>query len=185
MPPPRPLRRRPAPTRACASIVTRIPSSSGPGRTASRQPRATVMRASVGAEDVGDPAARAGRQGLVAEGVLEPFGRDALGRPVQREQREELARHAGQRPRAPDHVGLRSSEPGVERHVRVALVAEQQQRPEQVVEPTAARPDQEDPRRAQAPGRRRERARGRSHPWRRGGARCGHRRPRRPRALPP
>ena len=39
---------------------------------------------------------------------------------------------------------LRRTEPGVDRRARVALVTEQQQRAEQVVEPAAARADHED-----------------------------------------
>ena len=138
-----------------------------------------------GGEDVRDPAARAGRQGLVAERVLEPLGRDALRRRRAAGSRERSSPgRSRERARAADDVRLRRAEPGVDRHARVALVREQQQRAEQVVEPAAARRRSRGSGTARARARRRARARDRSRPWRPGVARRARRPPRRRRARP-
>ena len=78
-------------------------SRSGPGWTAIRQPRATVTWASVAAKTFETPRLVPAAQGLAVERVLEPARRDALGRAVEGEQRDDLAGRARQRPRAADH----------------------------------------------------------------------------------
>ncbi len=125
--------------------VTRSPDVRGRGgrRAGSRARR--VTRASAAAEDVRDAAARAGRQRLALQRVLEALGRDALGRAVHGQQGEEVAGRARQRARAADDVDPALAEVRVDLGARVALVAEQEHRAEQVIEPSAARADDDDP----------------------------------------
>ena len=82
-----------APQTLCQS-VTRTPLGSGPGWTAIRQPRATVTWASVAAKTFETPRLVPAGRVSSCERVLEPARRDALGRAVEGEQRDELAGRA-------------------------------------------------------------------------------------------
>ena len=72
------------------------------------------MRAVVGLEDVRDSAARPGLERLAAERVREPFGRHAHRRPVDREQRDEVARLPANRAPLADDMDVRLADDRVD-----------------------------------------------------------------------
>ena len=174
-----PLPEPPQPAATTASTAANAPTSSvpaghtdssrsGPGWTASRQPRATLTTASVAAKTFETPRLVPAGRVSSRSGYSSPLVVTPSAGPCTGSSETSLAGRARQGALAADHPDAVVVEVRIDRGARIALVAEQQERAEQVVEPAAARCRSRGCVRARARLRRRARARGRSRPWRRG-----------------
>ena len=114
-----------------------------PGRTAARTPRATVTGA-LGRRRRSRRPARAGSSVSPRNGIGESVGDDTCTRPVQREQRDQLARRTRERARRHARRGRVRGRAARRARARVALVTEQEQPCKQVVEAAARIGDDHD-----------------------------------------
>ena len=168
--------------RACDAVSRRLLSRAG--RTASRQPRSTVTRASRSAKTFETPRLVPGRRasrrgsGYASPSVVTPSRGPCRG---SSETSSPGAPSSAARPADDVRRGVAEVCASISTR-RVPLEAEQQRDAEQVVEPPAVRADDDDARRARARGRRRVRARDRWRPLPPDAARSARRPPPRPRA---
>ena len=105
-----------------------------------------MIRASAAAKTFETPRVVPGLSVSSCKRILEPARRDACGRAVHGQQRDEVAGRARQRPRPTDHRDPVAVQIRIDRRRRITGVGEQQDRAEQVVEPAAGAADDEDPR---------------------------------------
>ena len=117
---------------------------SGAGRTASRQPRSTVMRASEAEKTFETPRLVPGGSVSSRSGYSSPSVVTPSAGAVHREQGEKVARGARERARAADDGDPRVAEIRIDLGRCVALVGEEEHRAEQVVEAATARADDDD-----------------------------------------